>query len=97
MKPMAYRHLKVTRIDSEDGSKKRYSNLTAFSKVCTVRAGGRYECETTKVRCLKDGGGLATVKVTPLGVTGSSSRWLLHFNSCALLKRYLSARTYDSR
>ena len=94
---MSYRHLPVTK--RVGGKTKRYKNLAAFFAECRkfgTSAGNA--CMLTNMRCLKDGGGLATVK-TIAGPfrAGPAGTWLLHFNSCEIMKDKLSGRVEGPR
>lgn len=76
------------------GKVKRYKNLASFRKECLGRSGNI--CHLKSIRCLRDGGGLATVRSNHPGDPGIFHRgakpagtWLLHFASCAIMKKTL--------
>lgn len=87
-----YRLRKVTK--RVNGKLRRYSNLAVFNRECSTRSLRGNICDVVNIRCLKDGGGLATVKTRP-GVLRArpAGTWLLHFASCSVLKRHLRGRT----
>lgn len=94
-----YRHIKATK---KVGVKTRkYTNLAVFNRECSVRGRLGSYCVVQNLRCLKDGGGLVSVKTTPIGSSGKwgkSGTWLLHFNSCEVMKRHLRNRVlYDQK
>lgn len=91
-----YRHLKVTKFVPGKRAK-TYKNLASFNKECPSRGDGGMICFTTNVRCLRDGGGLATVGVTKYMGRGTAGRWRLHFADCGVMKRHLKKRTASTR
>jgi hypothetical protein len=94
-----YRLRGITKRES-GGRKRRYKNLASFNKECPKRGYSGNLCTLTNVRCVKDGGGLATVKTTRFG-SGRSTKppgtWLLHFASCKIMKSHLRGRAHPSR
>lgn len=97
---MGYRHLPATKFMA-GGKRRRYKNLATFNKECTKRSSRGNVCFLTNMRCLKDGGGLATVRSVGTSDRSKKSRyldrptglWRLHFMSCSVMKRHLKGRT----
>jgi hypothetical protein len=92
-----YRHRSATK---RVGNKtRRYKNLRQFNSECSSRGRFRNFCTLTNLRCTKDGGGLATVKVDsrmfPSG--DKPGTWLLHFASCSVMKSHLKKRVIAGR
>ncbi len=98
---MAYRHLQATK--RVGGKVRRYKNLAAFSSECSTRGiqgVTSNRCVLKNLRCLRDGGGLATVEssypyanVNTFSKKGKSSgTWLLHFADCGIMKQSLRNR-----
>nr|PZN18206.1 MAG: hypothetical protein DIU80_23235 [Chloroflexota bacterium] len=56
-------------------------------------------CILDNVRELRDGSGLATVRIVPLATSGARKRgtWLLHFADHSMLKRHLKGRVDPAR
>lgn len=102
----AYKQRRVTAWD-ERGRKRTYTSLAAFHKLCPSHGWGGGDCTLTNLRCLKDGGGLATVKVAahplarnvPPNIHTRYSRKLrvfrLHYASCNILRNDLVGRVHD--
>lgn len=92
---MSYRHLQVQK--KVKGKIKRYRNLATFNKECSKRSTmGEIAmlCSLTNARKLKDGSGMATVRVEGFRQNTDERRgtWLLHFASYDVMKRHLKGR-----
>ncbi len=79
------------------GKIRRYRNLATFNRECTKRSTSGNACVLTNLRCLKNGGGLATVKSERMHPNYSrrarpAGTWLLHFADCSILKGHLRGR-----
>jgi hypothetical protein len=107
---MSYRQLRIQKKSKKTGHIRRYKNLASFNKECGKRAGGvrpsSMMCSLENVRQLKDGSGMATVKVRPMishyddnaGKHREDRRtgtWLLHFASATVMKRHLKGRVVE--
>lgn len=93
--PVRYRRVDATKIGT-DGRRRSYANLKAFDRDCGKRARrADIGCTLTNLRRLRDGSGLATVKihghrpVTP-------GTWRLHLDSFEGLRAYLEMRAADA-
>jgi hypothetical protein len=94
---MSYRQLKIQK--RVKGKLKRYKNLAAFNRECAKSTRSRVHsesmlCMLENTRKLKDGSGLATVKVRALTNQGTrkNGTWLLHFASHDVMQRHLKGR-----
>lgn len=91
-----YRHHGATK--RVGGKVTRYKNLASFNKECPSRGYKGNMCTVLNVRCTKDGGGLATVRSARLSEqfyrkgAKPTGTWLLHFNSCTVMKEHLRNR-----
>jgi hypothetical protein len=80
--------------------RRKYKNLAAFNRECSKHGSGGNSCFLYNIRCLKDGGGLATVKTIYPGGDERifhrggkpSGTWRLHFASCKVMKAHLRGR-----
>jgi len=97
---MSYRKLKIQK--RVRGKLRRYTNLATFNSECSTRGRVHSEsmiCHLDNIRKLRDGSGMATVRVTPLTNQGrrKSGTWLLHFASHDVMKRHLKKRVAQAR
>ncbi len=95
---MSYRQREIQK--RVGGKIRRYKNFGAFIRECPKRVGWTNVCHLTNIRRLKDGSGLATVKVEPMGTPGrkgSTGTWLLHFADYSVLKGQLKGRVDPAR
>lgn len=104
---MAYRQLKIQKRRA-NGKVRRYKNLASFNKECPKSTRSRVRsdsmlCSLENIRTLRDGSGLATVRVQPLVAYWDPAKnthrrnpnrgtWLLHFASASVMKRHLKGR-----
>lgn len=112
---MSYRQLKIQKRVKRTGKIRRYKNLATFNKECAksanaaIRPSTTMMCTLENARTLKDGSGLATVRVKPLIAYWDEAKgkhkppslkqgtWLLHFASASVMKKHLKGRVAQAR